>query len=205
MKVYGICCVSVYIVVRLCVCAAAQVCPFSRRTVASIQTNGFHSPTDQITAITSEGEQWLLGHCHIGVPAQQKSGYFPAVPGLLMQRVCYGSAEILPSLAVRSPSIDLSLFETIPNYNQVIPSACISLDSGFDKWVRYKVTRTPTCSTSIARGLVCRNMHGRVLAVEQCNERHQGAHFSQRIQNVGSGKTCRSCEAVTHAAPSAAH
>lgn len=84
-------------------------------------------------------------------------------------------------------------------------SACISLDSCLDKWVRCKVTQTPTRSTSMARGLVYWNMHGRVLAVEQCNEQHQEAHFSQRIQNVGSGKTCQSCEAATHAAPSAAH
>lgn len=178
---------------------------FSRQTVASFQTNGFHFPTDQITAITSEGVQWLQGHCHISVHAQQKSDFFPAVPRLLMQHVLHGSAEILPSLAVRFSSIDLSLFETVPNHNQLIPSACISLDTCLDKWVRCKVTRTPTRSASMARGLVCRNMHGRVLAVEQCNERHQGAHFSQRIQNVGSGKTCRSCEAATHAAPSAAH
>lgn len=69
----------------------------------------------------------------MSVPAQQKSGYFPAVPGLLMQRVLYGSAEILPSLPVRSSSIDLSLSETVPNYNQVIPSPCILLDGCLDK------------------------------------------------------------------------
>lgn len=38
-------------------------------------------------SLTSEGEQWLRGHCHISVPAQQKSGYFPAAPGLLIQHV----------------------------------------------------------------------------------------------------------------------
>lgn len=81
-----------------------------------------------------EVELRLLARCHVSVRAQQKSGYFPAVPGLLMQRVLQRSAEILPPLPVRSSSIDLSPFCNGSRIaGKPFPRYCISLDSCLDK------------------------------------------------------------------------
>lgn len=111
----------------------------------------------------------------------QGSAYSPAVTVFQIKSVLYARPKIFPSV---SPEIMI-----------IIPS-CVSLEANS--------MRRDTDTHMQHKHVTWLSAGEYALAVKQHNERHRGARFSQRIQNVGSGKTRRSCKEATHAAPSAA-
>lgn len=128
-----ICCVFVWGGVLLCVSTSTHECADSVDCGQHCQTNGVHSPTDQITAQLQKGnndcEAIVISVCL----RSRKVATFLLGQGFLYSMSSTGMSRIFPPLAVRSAAIDLSPFVTVPNYSRAIPSACLSVDSCLDK------------------------------------------------------------------------
>lgn len=124
------------------------------------------------------------------------------VPALLLPRWFYYDVFFLKS-SISGCLLSLVFTRLLKNWEGVVPPRAFHHRTEVSS-MHCDVTGAHVQRKSVSRVEARGNMHGGVLAVEPHNERHPGARLSQRIQNVGPGKTYGCCVEAAHEAPGAA-